>query len=406
MCWDRAARAGRDLFRFWASRWIGSRRESFPNPLRERGFSRWRSSVEGDRLILLGRVAAKTHRGQASVTRFALGDGLWSERPRLPSPFRASRVRQRRLGLTLIELLVVIAIIGVMISLLLPAVQLAREAARRVHCGSNLRQLGLALHQFHDSHRVLPASGWTRPAPGNPAGKYVGWRAVILPYLERESIREHYDFARHWWESPNLELASVRVSVFECPSTDRGPLVMSAIAKSPRLAMQFATPLAPTDYEVLMGVQPSSLNLHFSSPRYDGRNRFSAMYRDSQVSLGHVSDGTSQTLAVVECASRPVVMRRGRVQLSLQNDQGIGWIDSEGPFSLDGASADGAREGCGPSRGCVRAINARNDNEPYAAHPTGANTLFIDGHVSWVSESIGIQVMAAMATARGGELVE
>ena len=78
-------------------------------------------------------------------------------------------------------------IIGLLISLLLPSVQLAREAVRRSSCQNNLRQLGIALHNFHDTHGTFPASGWTIAGPGNPAGKFVGWRPLLLPHLEAAS---------------------------------------------------------------------------------------------------------------------------------------------------------------------------------------------------------------------------
>ena len=308
-----------------------------------------------------------------------------------------------RHAFTLVELLVVIAIIGILVALLLPAVQMAREAARRTTCANNLRQLGLALHLFHDSHQVLPASGWTRQGPGNPDGKYVGWRPLILPFIEQKNVRDIYRFDLNWWEGTNSAVASIPISLFVCPSAAHDAEVGSAVAKPPRPAMNFSNPLAPTHYEALMGVQPSSINPHFPALIYDAANRFSAMYRNSEMTFGYVSDGMTNTIMLVECASRPNVVRVGRPRGDLSNDQGICWADSEGPFSLDGASSDGEREGCGPANGCTWPMNRKNDNEPYSFHPQGGNFLFVDARVQWLSQDMDIKAMAALATARAAD---
>jgi prepilin-type N-terminal cleavage/methylation domain-containing protein len=117
-----------------------------------------------------------------------------------------------RIGFTLVELLVVIAIIGILIALLLPAVQSARESANRSQCQNNLRQLGLALLNFHEVQQAFPASSWTVAGPGNPAGKFVGWRPLTLPYIEQESLQELYNFDLHWWEGTNPTAGAVPVT--------------------------------------------------------------------------------------------------------------------------------------------------------------------------------------------------
>jgi prepilin-type processing-associated H-X9-DG protein len=89
----------------------------------------------------------------------------------------------------------------------------------------------------------------------------------------------------------------------------------------------------------------------------------------------------------------------------LANDQGIGWADSEGAFSLDGSSRDGMREGCGVANDCHVAMNARNDNEPFAFHTGGSTCLFADGHVQFQSQEIDIALFAALCTRAAGEIV-
>ncbi len=310
--------------------------------------------------------------------------------------------RPKARAFTLIELLVVIAIIAILIGLLLPAVQKVRDAAARAQCQNNMKQLGLALHHFHDANLVFPASGWTVAGPGNPAGKYVGWRPLTLPYIEQENLQKLYDFTSNWWEGTNVVAAAVPVKTYQCPSVPQRVDVMSAVAHAPRPAMTFSNPIAPTDYEAIIGVHENSINPHLGTTFYNSGNRFSVMYRNSRTRMTDVADGTSSTIMVVECGARPLVFRNHSAQSSLANDQGIGWADSEGPFSLDGATADGSLEGCGVD--CTAAMNKRNDNEPYSFHSGGANFLFADGHVQFVRDSVSLRTMAALCTRAGGEV--
>lgn len=258
------------------------------------------------------------------------------------------------------------------------------------------------MHGFHDSNGCLPASGWTVAGPGNPAGKYVGWRPLTAPFIEQENLKRLYDTNLNWWDGANITVASVPVATYRCPSApDRQ--VTSAVAKSPRPAMSFPNPLGVTDYEAVMGVQPNSVNPHMGGSFYHSGNRFSPMYRNSTVRLTDVGDGTSATILLVECGGRPLVYRNRIAQPGLNNDQGIGWADSEGPFSFDGAAADGSAEGCGTA--CSTAMNAKNDNEPYSFHATGSNVLFTDGHVAFVKESVALPTFAALCTMNAGEVV-
>jgi prepilin-type N-terminal cleavage/methylation domain-containing protein/prepilin-type processing-associated H-X9-DG protein len=311
-----------------------------------------------------------------------------------------------RRAFTLIELLVVIAIIAILIGLLLPAVQKVREAAARATCQNNLKQIGLAVHNYHDSYGFFPASGWTKAGAGNPAGKWHSWRSAVLPYVEQDNLRRLFDLSFHWWEGPNLQAAAVPVKLYECPSTPTRVPITAAVAKpSPapgRPALTFAQPLAPTDYEAIQGVQPGSINPHLPAPVYDATNRFGVMHRDSKNAMTGITDGTSSTVVVVEAAARPLVVRGRTPNPALTNDQGIGWVDNEGPFSFDGAAADGSAEGCGLN--CAAVMNKRNDNEPYSFHAGGGNVLFADGHVQFLRESLDVRTFAALCTRAAGEV--
>lgn len=306
-----------------------------------------------------------------------------------------------RSGFTLIELLVTIAIIAVLISLLLPAVQAARESARKSQCQNNLKQIGLALHNFESSHGSFPASGYTRATRANPSGSYTSWRASILPHLEQSAAYEEYQFDEHWWSDHNLRAGRHPMSVYQCPTVPSMSPIFSAVAKDPRPDIVFPQPIHRSDYEAIMGIrQVIAPDIY---PSKDSTR--SVMFRNSETTFAHITDGSSNTIAVTECAARPdIYQRRSRVA-DHRNDQGNGWIDSESAFSVDGASTDGKQQGLGPQQTPV-GLNATNENEIYSFHTGGAVCLFADGHVQFLSENIDLKTLAALLTKSGGEVVE
>jgi prepilin-type N-terminal cleavage/methylation domain-containing protein len=302
-------------------------------------------------------------------------------------------------GFTLIELLVCIAIIGLLVSLLAPAIHAARDAGRRVSCQNNLRQMGLALHSFHDSHHAFPAAGWTRSSKVNPHGKYIGWQAVTLPFLEQQNTLNLVDRRFDWWEQTNLSVGSVQLPIYRCPSTPNSKPMLSLVAKPPRPALQLESPLGQSDYAALMGVR-STINPTIYSNIEATR---AVLFRNSSTRFADILDGTSQSIMVTECGARPSVYRQRLLRTDLSNEQGNGWIDSEGGFSLDGSSLDGSQQGQGPSINS-RAINATNENEPFSFHAGGAFFLFADAHVTFLSESIDLKILAALTTKNCGEI--
>ncbi len=194
--------------------------------------------------------------------------------------------RARR-GFTLIELLVVIAIIAILIALLLPAVQQAREAARRVQCRNNLKQIGLALHNYHDTHRVFPFGYLKKPDPveGNSAG--FGWLSMVLPQLDLGNVYQRFDWNRPIFDPINAPARLLQPAVFLCPSDPFS--VQNAIEMdTDRFAMGcYVANFGPGD----MDADPD-----------DRRGMFG---RNSNTSVRDVTDGLSNTLSAGERTNGP-----------------------------------------------------------------------------------------------------
>lgn len=320
----------------------------------------------------------------------------------------------RRSGFTLIELLVVIAIIGVLVGLLLPAVQQAREAARRASCLNNCRQFGLALHNYENSHKYFPAACYTVDsadttkfplAPkANPARTEHSWRAFVLANLEEGNAMGQYDFNKNWWE--NTAATAIQPSVFKCPTALPPTGGYPDIDGATRDSDSAAPLLSPnnfgyTDYEVMTGTKeyviPDAVNPHVD----DGPECDSAMLKDKETKIAQITDGTSKTLCVVECSSRPdQYMGRGSTSPTGVTNQCISWADSLGPFKLHGINpADGSKR---PRNAGNVPFNATNEGEAFSFHPQILNTTFMDGSTHTLSESMDVLVFASMITKSGG----
>ena len=301
-------------------------------------------------------------------------------------------------GFTIVELLTAIAILGILIALLLPALQSAREVARRVQCANNLRQMGTALHNHVDSRKTFPASGWTIASPQNPSGAYLGWQAAVLVHLEQSQVAIGYDRSSHWWTDRNLLIGRIPMAVYQCPSVPITERPRILVPKPPRPALQLDSPLGATDYAAIMGVRASIAPRVYLSTEATR----SVMFRNSATRFADITDGTSHTVVVVESSARPAVFRQARFVTNASNDQGNGWVDSEGGFSLDGSDASGTRLGQGPSVSPY-AMNRTNENEPYSFHSGGAHFLYADGRCEFTDESIDLLIAAGLCTRSAGE---
>jgi prepilin-type N-terminal cleavage/methylation domain-containing protein/prepilin-type processing-associated H-X9-DG protein len=297
-------------------------------------------------------------------------------------------------GFTLLELLLVLGILGVLLGLLLPAVQKAREAANRLACGNNLRQAGLALHQFETDRGVFPPAVVHGPCPAagvTTATLHGGW-TFLLPYLGQEVLFSEYHWGADYFDPLNQPTVTTQLKVLQCPSAEPNRAVSSEHAGE---AFEDGGQGACGDYSPVIGTNPFLVNLGLIDP---ARSYRGVLTRNSMPRLIDITDGTSNTLLVAEDAGRPKLWRAGRY-IPGPVSSGGPWASSDNFVAIAGASADGSK-----SLGAC-AINCTNNHQPYSFHTDGANFLFADGSVHFLAAGMSIRVLAALATRAGGEVV-
>jgi prepilin-type N-terminal cleavage/methylation domain-containing protein len=311
---------------------------------------------------------------------------------------RPAVARDRR-GFTLVELLVVIAIIGVLVALLLPAVQTAREAARRMQCSNNMRQIGLGLHNFHDVNNCLPAGAVTSSAkPAGvkfniPSNKLHGWAIFIYPFIEQKPAFDQYQFSQHWYHANNQIVREQYVATFICPSSPIPRRLDSATTSG------VAWRAAAADYGVNNGVDAAKLN---TLGLVDGGTVMApngVMRVDELQRFSEITDGLSNTMWICEDAGRPQLYRANHQRVGTSRASGASHIDRDNEYILHGYNAAGTSNP-GP---CF--VNCTNDNEMYSFHPAGAMVLLGDGSVRLMSSNAQFKIVAGMITKGGGENV-
>ena len=293
-----------------------------------------------------------------------------------------------RAAFTLIELLVVIAIIAVLIGLLLPAVQKAREAAARTQCANNLKQIGLAMHAYHGVYGYFPP-GFTSQAAttnGDSLGPGWGWAAHLLPYVEQNPLHRQINITRDIADPVNAGPRVVPLTVYRCPSDSPPSLTFTAVADG-------AAPIVPVAFANYVGVG----GIYEVTGNPDVNT--GVLLRNSKYRVTDITDGSTNTLLVTERQSRrsPMTTWAGAVTGSVNPPVNPAY-DDEGPATLCltnlGEPADG------------RTPNNRLDHveDSSSRHPGGINAVFGDGSVRFVRDSISPFTWSALGTRSGGEV--
>jgi prepilin-type N-terminal cleavage/methylation domain-containing protein/prepilin-type processing-associated H-X9-DG protein len=311
----------------------------------------------------------------------------------------SAQSRRGARGFTLIELLVVIAIIGVMIALLLPAVQAAREAARRAQCANNLKQLGLAMHNYHSALDVFPPGYISVTADGTAGGTEIGpgwgWATLMLGHLDQGPLYASTNFSLAITAPAAQTVRSTFLGTFLCPSSvGTGPVNLTASGSTAQ-STPVISGLSPSQYVASAG----QFEVADSAANNNG-----VFYRNSRIGLKDIVDGSSLTLMIGE---------RSR------NVADAVWVGAV-PGAQVCTNPTWRLQDCEPSNVMILAHTGPEPNQPWvdvpnykgagaddfwSLHPGGCNFLFCDGSVRFLKETINPQVFSYLSTRAGGEVV-
>jgi prepilin-type processing-associated H-X9-DG protein len=259
-----------------------------------------------------------------------------------------------------------------------------------MRCSSNLRNVGLALHQFENTHGKFPPSLIDGPFPQARVTAAVqhGWGVFIQPFIEQPALAEKYRWDLFFYDPANQPVASTQVKILQCPSAEPDRVMTFDV-------WSYGGKAACTDYAPTQAVSSvlADMGLIDAVGNYQG-----VMSPNSMTRLSDITDGTSNTLLLVEVAGRPRQWRVGQAGPD-QTINGCPWAGYSNRIVVNGASPNGV-DRPGPC-----ALNCTNAHEIYSFHPGGANTVFADGSVHFLKAGIDIRLLAGLVTRAGGEVV-
>jgi prepilin-type N-terminal cleavage/methylation domain-containing protein/prepilin-type processing-associated H-X9-DG protein len=297
----------------------------------------------------------------------------------------------RRPGFTLIELLVVMAILTALIGLLVPAVQKIRETANRVGCQNNLKQLGLALHQYHDVESTFPPGYlWSELTPDDPdvTRPGWGWAAFVLPYIEQRNLSDQVRFGLPVEHTANAVSRTTQLRLFVCPS-DRTSSGVFTVLDANGLPLADA---ATNSYAACYGAGGE-----ISEDPGGGNGLF---YRNSHVAIGEITDGTSYTIALGE---RPALFAKTPWAGAVSN--GTVRITPGAPTLSTGVE-DAPTQPLAHTGSHSLGDPSADPDDFFSPHPTVGMFLFADGSVRPVKKTIPLAVLQALSTRAGGEPID
>ena len=362
--------------------------------------------------------------------------------------------RPVRRAFTLIELLVVIAIIAVLIGLLLPAVQKVREAAARIKCTNNLKQLGLAAMNYESAYSALPFNAVTKnnsqppyipysnnstQAPGSATGTQGRCSGLVplLPYVEQNNVYPLYVFAADWSDPLNANALVIKFPLFRCPSSpSTDSVTLTGVSWIGPGNAAFAPPSSPgaktninggklyptggtgtvigwpADYaganQIKTNKDSLGAEIGFKNAvvaagvPWAGDGSKGALRQNGTTRITEITDGTSNTVLYSEAAGRDRQCLGRQCGPLPAGTTGPIWADGDNRITVTGTNADGSANANGTA--CMNVSNQSGDI--YSFHTSGANVCFADGSVRYLRDSIPIATLAALVTKGGGEVVD